>query len=319
MVGAGQGDGGGIYAIGANGEIRDLHEFNHNQRPEYIELLAFEDEIFGVTPNGGENDGGVLFRIRNDGSDYQVLHHFTSSTGYRPLGGLVIYDNQVWGTTTRGGENDGGTIFSIEADVSNFNVQFNFTGNWLTRSALIVNDKTLLGTSYLGVDGGGNTYLFDPADKKIEILYEFNTASNGISPWAKLVKVNGELYGTTTSGGLFSTGNIFKIDPDNSYKVLMEFADFQSTGAVPIQGLTTDGSRLYGTAFGGRGGGGIIYKIELDGSGFEIIHHFNDTDTISTLGTSPGGTLLIKGNIAYGVMRSGGEFRRLWSWEHLLL
>jgi uncharacterized repeat protein (TIGR03803 family) len=82
---------------------------------------------------------------------------------------------------------------------------------------------------------------------------------------------DGNLYGTSTSGGANSVGTIFKVAPDGTLSTFYNFctqtncADGADPFAVPIQG--TDGS-LYGTTYEGGAGSasGTVYRITPGGT-----------------------------------------------------
>ena len=113
---------------------------------------------------------------------------------------------------------------------------------------------------------------------------------------------NGNLYGTTTSGGTHASGTVFTITPTGSITFPWNFtasgADEGNPEAAPVLGL--DGN-LYGTAteiYGGQNG--IAYKLTPAGK-FTIIHTFDYTH-----GQTPYQLILgLDGNF-YGVTRSGG-------------
>lgn len=70
--------------------------------------------IFGVAPNGGDdNGGGVLFEFRNGA--LHVLHTFSSgSDGCTPIGGLIMdASGNIYGTTSTCGAGGGGTVFEL--------------------------------------------------------------------------------------------------------------------------------------------------------------------------------------------------------------
>jgi len=78
---------------------------------------------------------------------------------------------------------------------------------------------------------------------------------------------NGNLYGTTVSGGAAQQGTVFKIDNAGNYSVLHSFNG--SDGAAPAAGVIVgaDGN-LYGTTSQGGPGngsatGGTVFKLSL--------------------------------------------------------
>src|SRR5688572_4980879 len=65
-----------------------------------------DGRIYGSAVNGGSDDGGVVFRMNKDGSDYQILHAFTVSTndGLSPWGKVIeASDGMLYGATRAGG------------------------------------------------------------------------------------------------------------------------------------------------------------------------------------------------------------------------
>ncbi|MEP6725156.1 MAG: choice-of-anchor tandem repeat GloVer-containing protein, partial [Bacteroidota bacterium] len=64
-------------------------------------------------------------------------------------------------------------------------------------------------------------------------------------------------------------------------------------------------NKLYGMAYGGGSSfSGTIFRLNTDGSGFQVIHHFNYTD-----GALPNGSLIIDNNTGflYGTTERGGS------------
>ena len=85
-------------------------------------------------------------------------------------------------------------------------------------------------------------------------LYEFNGTGGGCCPQYPAVMAqgrDGNIYGTTATGGANNVGIVFKITPTGSFTVLHNFDT--THGSTPVGGLVlgTDGN-LYGTTeFGG--------------------------------------------------------------------
>jgi uncharacterized repeat protein (TIGR03803 family) len=99
----------------------------------------------------------------------------------------------------------------------------------------------------------------------------------GQNPYAGVVSgTDGALYGTTSGGGSNSAGTVYRVNKDGSgYATLHAFltngVDGQSRGAL-IQ--ASDGA-LYGmTVRGGTNGAGTVYKLNVDGSGYRLLHVF---------------------------------------------
>lgn len=116
------------------------------------------------------------------------------------------------------------------------------------------------------------------AKAQINVLYSFcskggDSCTDGLYPVGGLVQgADGNFYGTTSAGGAYWQGNVFKITPQGALTTLYSFCSGGSPcsdGGEPqgtlIQG--TDGNFYGTTSFGGTGSGagGTVFKITPDG------------------------------------------------------
>jgi uncharacterized repeat protein (TIGR03803 family) len=131
------------------------------------------------------------------------------------------------------------------------------------------------------------------------------TNSDGANSYAGLILSSNTLYGTTSIGGLFGAGTVFRVNTDGSgFTNLHSFTNNSTDGANPYAGLVLSGNTLYGTAnSGGRLGLGTVFKVNTDGTGFKNLHSF----TNSTDGANPCAGLLLSGNTLYGTTHVGGS------------
>ncbi len=213
------------------------------------------------------------------GDPLTAIHRFLPGTsrGTGPADGpLLVKDGHLYGMTWAGGRAENGTIFRERADGSEHTVLHDF----------------------------------------------FGAPSDGRWPWGALIAYDGVLYGMTSRGGAADSGTIFRIDQDGGgYAVLHSFASIdRSDGAVPYGSLVVSGGALYGMTSAGGGGGchcfflvcarepegcGAVFKINLDGSGYSVLHVFTDSDSG---GVRPLGSLIESGGALYG-MTTGTIFR----------
>jgi uncharacterized repeat protein (TIGR03803 family) len=112
----------------------------------------------------------------------------------------------------------------------------------------------------------------------------YNLGSNSGDPanpaWIGLFAQgrDGNLYSTTTDGGLNLEGAVFRLSPSGTMTRLWSFdgTNALNSGAYPDSGLTlgTDGN-FYGTTFaGGSAGAGTVFKITASGK-ITTLHSFN--------------------------------------------
>ncbi len=156
----------------------------------------------------------------------------------------------------------------------------------------------------------------DGAQAKFKLLHSFTGGSDGSNPQAKLLLVSKyytkTLYGTTTSGGAYGHGVVFKITTYGRETVLHDFqGDFggATDGAEPEAGLIADKSgNLYGTTFHGGDGAecyslcGTVFKLAPDGTE-SVLHNFQ----LGGDGVGPEASLVLdkRGNL-YGTTVGGG-------------
>src|SRR6185295_16870341 len=98
----------------------------------YSRLLAASDGyLYGTTLGSGLFEYGVIFKMRHDGSNYQILHNFRpdADDGINPYEGLSEgADGVLYGATRYGGGiDDAGTIFKLNKDGSGYTVIHRFT------------------------------------------------------------------------------------------------------------------------------------------------------------------------------------------------
>jgi uncharacterized repeat protein (TIGR03803 family) len=137
------------------------------------------------------------------------------------------------------------------------------------------------------------------------------TGTEGANPYVGLVEgTDGNLYGTTTDGGVNGEGNVFQVTPGGKVTSLYDFCQQPNCadGATPVTVLVegSDGN-FYGTTQSGgiygveRGGYGTVFKVTTSGT-LTTIHNFTGDD-----GAAPYGSLLLASNgDFYGTANGGG-------------
>jgi uncharacterized repeat protein (TIGR03803 family) len=112
----------------------ELHDFaggdSDGATSDHGYVVQSGDHLYGMTTNGGHHDDGVLFRIKTDGSSFELLHKFgeTHHDGKNPYGSLLLVGDQLYGTTANGGDNDLGTVFVINTSGNNYQRLYSFGG-----------------------------------------------------------------------------------------------------------------------------------------------------------------------------------------------
>jgi uncharacterized repeat protein (TIGR03803 family) len=137
-----------------------------------------------------------------------------------------------------------------------------------------------------------------------KILHEFN-GIDGAEPWSAVTLAGTNLFGNTESGGSARFGTVFKLSMDGSgFATLYNFGTIQYDGSDPMGPLLLLGRTLYGTCYsGGKSGLGTLFKINTDGSGYAVLHHFAGAPD----GANPMGCLACAGDKLYGTTGYGGN------------
>lgn len=245
--------------------------------------------------------------------------------GAAPFGGLVQgADGNLYGTTTSGGEFGAGTLFALTPAGDYFATLYSFSrgdsrsvnrdGIQPTSGLLQTLDGTFFGTASSG-GGNGSGVIYKLGVDGIQApVYAFSgtdilgTNGDGAQPFGPLtIGPDGALYGTTTVGGRYARGTVFRITAGGQFTSLYAFNG--ADGAEPYGRLLSapDGN-LYGTTSqGGDNNTGTLFKITPSGT-LTRLYAFPQMDD-NTLGAVPfaGLTLGPDGNY-YGVTTTGNSF-----------
>jgi len=281
---------------------------------------------FYGTAGGGVYGYGAVFEITPAGT-LTILHSFCSQgpqnfcpDGADPMAGLVLATNgSFYGTTEAGGAYGYGTVFKMTpkgelTTLYSFCAQRGCTDGANPEAALVqATNGDLYGTTVEGGTGGGGTVFKITPAGTLTTLYGFcaqSGCSDGENPYAGLVQAtNGDLYGTTFSGGDGYSGTIFKITLQGALTTLYRFGSYSGAdGYLPYGGLVQAANGdLYGTTSQGGAypGYGTVFKMTPKGE-FTPLYSFC-TQNECTDGAIPYAGLVLgtDGNL-YGTTYYGG-------------
>jgi uncharacterized repeat protein (TIGR03803 family) len=215
-----------------------------------------------------------------------TLASFNGTNGSAPVAPLVQgTDGNFYGTTPAGGSGGFGTVFQMTPSgtlttlYSFLNGADGSVPNGLVQGS---NGNFYGTTSAGGANGNGGAVFSITPGGALTTLYSFCAAANcadGSASLGGLVKGNdGNFYGTTSTGGAFSTANdgsnglgtVFQITPTGTFTSLYSFKSTGGDGQNPNAGLIlhTDG-KFYGTTLGVMNnicGTGTIFSITPAGA-----------------------------------------------------
>ncbi|HEV3090543.1 MAG TPA: choice-of-anchor tandem repeat GloVer-containing protein, partial [Candidatus Cybelea sp.] len=190
---------------------------------------------------------------------YRVLYGFDNYfdnyvTGALPAAGLVAVNGMLYGTTSYGGQKCScGTVYRIST-AGKLKVLYQFAGGSdgaHPLAGLIDMNGTLYGTTLEG--GGSPCYagqgcgiIYSITTAGVEtVLHRFAGGSDGATPVAGLINVNGTLYGTTVYGGSSDKGTVYSITQSGVETIVHSFRG-GGAGARPFGGLIDVNGKLYG-------------------------------------------------------------------------
>jgi uncharacterized repeat protein (TIGR03803 family) len=319
---------GTLYRINTDGSgYQILHDFGYP--PDGFDgtsprgsLALSGSTLYGFTTYGGGSNGGTVFKIDTSGSGYEILKRFSTATDQcNPYGPPVISGSRLYGMHSSESTGLKGAIFAMNLDGGGYQVLHEFVGKpndgQAPYGSLTLVGSKLYGMTYTGgsggIDGGGSgngvIFKINTDGTRYKVLHHFGVAgypNDESHPYGSLTLVGSKLYGMTSDGGPGGGGVIFSINPDGSeYQVLFDLNSASIAG--PSGSLTLQGSRLYGmTRYGGPGGGsGAIFRVNTDGTGFQILHIFKPDQGD---GGAPLGDVTFAGSRLYGWTYADGAY-----------
>lgn len=209
--------------------------------------------LYGIARDNNNNT--AVFKIENNGTNFEIIQRFTSSSNYALNNLLSIninpVDNKIY--MTSGGSD--GYFYITKMDSDGNNITFlnksgdNVAPKYFPTDLLF----SLDGNTFYGVSdtaAGGLLYSEHTDGSSFTVLHTFarqGSGDDGIEPLSIVMTEDGTIIGTTGFGGSGNNGTIFKYNLTNnnyfSYSINSDFAQ-------PWFGLSLDGTYLYGKSVG---------------------------------------------------------------------
>jgi len=268
------------------------------QGVENGELYDGSSPLYGTTLFGGlaTNAVGVAYQLviptGTTKRKFKVIHTFCSETncadGAYPWGLIIDAAGNLYGNAEEGGILTAGVAYELSPKKGGFSetVLYNFCslttcadGSFPSGVPAIDGSGNIFGTTQSGGTGSGNggggtVWEIVPNGKNSQLttLYNFCSQSNctdGNEPRAGVaVAPDGDVFGTTQSGGQFCCGIVFQIHTGSEnllYSFCQDMADNCPDGSSPYGGVILDDSgTVYGTTqVGGTGieSAGTVFKL----------------------------------------------------------
>jgi uncharacterized repeat protein (TIGR03803 family) len=236
----------------------------------------------------GSQSAAQTYTITYSGTTFTTLHSFDGTDGNKSFAGLIQATNgNLYGTTYYGGARNSGEVFEITPG-GTLTTLYSLCsksgctdGEYTYATPVQGTDGNFYGTTYLGGSkGDGEIFKITPSGT-LNALHSFcsrTSCKDGRNPFAGLVQaVDGNLYGTTLTGGAKGYGTVFKVTPSGAFTTLHSLCSQSGCpdGEFPQTGLVqaTNGN-LYGVmGIGGANNGGTIFRMTLSGT-LTTLHSF---------------------------------------------
>ncbi|MBV9056420.1 MAG: hypothetical protein JO078_12585 [Candidatus Eremiobacteraeota bacterium] len=329
------------YKVSLLGQERVLHVFTSGTDGEAptAALTDLGGVLFGTTVYGGGSGCksghvkgcGTVFELTPKGKEHVQSRLPGGAKGANPDSQLTFFNGALYGEAAAGGtgkcyyaQTPGcGLIFKITPS-GNVSILYAFKGGkdaGTPSGGLLLYNGNFYGTTTAGGSsrcyfsyGCGTVFKMTPSGTET-ILHRFKGSWNdGALPASGLAMLNGNLYGTTISGGnhncgltyYLPCGSVFEVTLSGEERIIYNFqggADGQSPN-----GLIAVGDELYGTtASGGRGcaqgpGCGILFKMTPSGEE-TIVYQFKGAPDASG---PDSGLIEVRGTL-FGTSGGGGS------------
>ena len=205
-------------------------------------------ELWNVSPSGGLNQHGLIYKVNGDGSGFEELVSMDSLNADNLCSELTLSQGYVYGfayqgasaflyrvnTTTRSYEK----VINLPTSISSSRHFSKLTG---------VNGRYYFISASGGSNSYGGVYAYDTTTQSILSLTNFSTQT-GFYSIAETVSTKGRitgllladssLYGVALLGGQFSKGTIYKYTPStNHFDVVFNFGGNNSKAGYPMSDL----------------------------------------------------------------------------------
>ena len=215
---------GNIFEMTPGGTLNIIYSFTgglDGNAPVGALVQGADGDFYGMTSGGGAYGHGGVFKMTPGGA-LTNFYSFTGGTdGYNPAGALVQgTDGNFYGVTKRNvirGYTFYGTIFKVSTEgalttLYALNPGVSGDGAYPFAGLIQAADGNFYGTTYLGGSANNGTVFRITAGGALTTLVSFNGADDGAKPEAALVQdADGNFYGTTTAGGPYGKGSIFRM------------------------------------------------------------------------------------------------------------
>ena len=262
--------------------FQSLHQFDggiNAARRTGNDLLELPDGVLIGTYGIGSFNGGGIYRMNLDGTDYRLLQEFSVSTNastiiHSPSTGLKLVDGKLFGAAVNA-TNGQPTVFSMRPDGSGLTLLHSLSQAPQTelvvgpgqkiRGALGFSRATLFEMDYDGSNYKETELRSDDTDAP------FRPTGTPVVVGDRLFAVGMTLNSSSTDGFLYE----FLPGSEKPVRILSRLSYSGGDGWFPNALLYSKDGNLYGaTMRGGKFDNGTVWKIGQDGKGGQTLWSF---------------------------------------------
>jgi uncharacterized repeat protein (TIGR03803 family) len=280
--------------VASTGNIVTLATFDGTNGANPISDLVMDPSgnLIGTTFAGGANNLGTVFELAHNSTTIDTIASFNGFDGDGPGGtfagppgdGLLLDPNgNLFGVTEFGGPGFGstgnyqtgyGTIFEVAHGTDSITTLVAFSGGNGTDPTGLIADANgnLFGTTFVAIGNNeyGTVFEWVKSTGTLVTLHAFNPVAindgqgttEGYLPVGNMVEdSSGNLFGTTTYGGVTDSGTIFELTSGGTFRTVASFSGLggpEGDIGVPLN-LFTDGD---GNLFGRDDASGLVFELE---------------------------------------------------------
>jgi uncharacterized repeat protein (TIGR03803 family) len=268
-----------------------------------------DGNFYGLTTGDAAHGYGGVFKMTPAGAQTNLYSFMGGADGYNPIGALAQgTDGNFYGVTRRNvisGFIFYGTIFKVSTNgvlttLYSLNPAIFGDGAYPFAGLMQGADGNFYGTTLTDTSkGDGTVFRITSAGAFTTLLY-FNGSDDGATPEAALVQdAEGNFYGTTTAGGPYGKGSIFKLSITSAPQITT-----QPSGQTAVAG---SGVQFNVAVFGASplsyqwrlNGGHLTDDGRLSGSAARIL-------TVNNITANDAGTYSVLVSNALGSVASAG-------------
>ncbi len=303
-AGGGNQGGGTVFELTPAGRLTVLYNFIYPDiGPNSLALDRRQGNLYGTTL--GFDTAGTVFELVKGSSGTYTLSTLYSSRFAQPQSVILDSGGNLWGT------DDGNAgclcVFEIPAG-GKWTDRYSTGGQPVEPQGNVL--VTPAGDVYASIDNfgiGGSGWVSQVNGPHIYL------PNYGYGPNSLALDAAGNIYGLAYGGlsGGPNNGIVFKAEAPWHLSTIYTFTGGDD-GAQPSGPFAMDSAgNIFGTASGGQGGTGIVFKVTPEGVE-SVLYNFHDTFDVLGLVMDGAGNL-------YGVREGGGNASLGYVWKLTLV